>query len=125
MLDYFVRRERRLSSKIDRLFNCMENLEMKASEALKGITANNDMLRSTQQAQAALLEGQSDLESRIADLKRQIGEGNSDPDVSGIDQALQEQKNLIQGLGKAIPANTSSENAAARADNQSPPRQEQ
>ena len=76
-----------------------------AASVLAKITANNDLLKSQTAALNALAEGQADITAEIKNLKDQIAAGQA-PDFGPLDAAADEQTTLVQGVGKAINANT-------------------
>lgn len=76
-----------------------------AAEILAAITANTDFAKSTKLAIDGLREGFTTLTEEIADLKRQIAEGQT-PDFTAVDAAIDEQKQVLADTDKAIRANT-------------------
>lgn len=92
----------------------LENQMKTKEEILAEIRGNTNIVVSSRQAMSVLLEGQATIEARIQSLKDQIAAGQTEPDLSELDTALDDQRAAIESLRSDISANTPEGQAAAK-----------
>lgn len=84
----------------------LEKIRMSAETILAKVSANNDILKSLVVASDGLNEGQTSIEEHIEELKKQIADGQSAPDLTALEAAVEEQGTVIDGLKAAVVKGT-------------------